>query len=117
MAKKKNENQIQKLKKNFDVLYRLFLFLFVVAIIENICYIILELDLKNTSLSIKDGIIWLFLAIFMFYAQKKVEQKNKSIGIISIIIGCIWIAFSGLILKIIGAYLIINSAFYLKECD
>jgi len=117
MKNKKFLNRIEKLNKTFHELFCLFLFIFILTVLEIVIYKVSGFDLENTFLSISEGIFSLVLAIFMFFSRKMIQKKKKSIGIIGIILGCFLVIFSGFIFKILGAYLIINSAFYLEECN
>lgn len=117
MKKRKNMNRIEKIEESFKDLHRISLFFLILAIVEDCVYILSDLTVTDNSASFLDTILLIILTIVTYSTAKSIHKKEKKVGIIGILIGIFLIIFSGLILKICGAVLLIDSIFYLSECN
>ena len=112
----KNDN-FEKKKKNmiitFSVMFLLGLANFVIQIIITIldCLIVEKLDLSNFP----NVLIYAIITIFMFISIKLLRNNSISAGIIGIILAIIEILFAGVVWKLIGILLLVDSIIYLVD--
>lgn len=103
--------KIDFIYKVFDFLYYWYLFYSILIIADDILQLIGVINFDSyTNIQLVFTIIF---TVIMYFTKILVHKKSNWAGIIGIIVAILNILFSGIVWKILGAFLLVNSIIYL----
>jgi len=111
VSKQSFEKRRKGVELIFDIIFWVNLLTLIGAIIFKVLYLlkIASVDI----ISISDLVVYLITALVLFFAARMAHNGNVLAGILGIFVAALEIIFAGLLWKIVGILLLIDSVMYL----
>lgn len=111
MSKHGFEKRRKGVELIFDIIFWVNLITLIGAVIFKVLYL-----LKVASadiITISNLVVYLIISLFMFFAAKLAHNGNVFAGILGILVAILEIIFAGILWKVVGVLLLIDSIMYL----